>query len=74
MGAPLGGFAAHVNWNPGRGWRVWVTSWEEHQTPARGHQATYDHLTIEEALDVLSAEAVTRCEWLQAPLFAVDDG
>lgn len=65
VAGPLAGFASHLNWTPGQGWRVWCTSWEEGQTPARGHQATYTHLTIDEALDVLTAEVGLRCEWLR---------
>lgn len=65
MGAELAGFVAHLTWEAGRGWRVWVTSWEQGTTPARGHQAAYDHLTADEALDVLAAEQITRCEWLR---------
>jgi hypothetical protein len=64
MGAQLAGFIAHVSWRPGEGWRVWVTTWEEGQTPPKGRQDEYRRLTADEAQDVLAAEMVTRCEWL----------
>lgn len=63
--APLAGFAAQVSWRPGEGWRLWVTTWEEGQTPQKGRQNTYAHLTSDELQDVLAAEMMTRCEWLQ---------
>ena len=62
--AELAGFVAHVSWRPGEGWRVYVSSWVEGQLPSSGHQDTYARLTSSEALDVLSAEIATRCEWL----------
>jgi hypothetical protein len=64
--APVAGFVAHVSWRPGEGWRVWVTSWNEDQTPTSGHQQQYTRLTADEAVDVLQAEQATRCEWLRA--------
>jgi hypothetical protein len=63
--APLAGFVANVGWRPGEGWRVWVTSWHEAQTPTSGHQDAYAHLTADEALDVLTAAMYSRCEWLR---------
>jgi hypothetical protein len=40
-------------------------SWEVGQEPTDGDSSTYGHLTLDEALDVLSAEVTTRCEWLR---------
>lgn len=58
------GFLAHVSWRPGEGWRLWVSSWDEGETPDRACSATYTHLTAEELVDVFLAEQATRCEWL----------
>lgn len=68
MGPEVAGFVAQVSWRPGEGWRLWVTSWRQDQTPTAGHQAVYTRLTADELVDVLEAEQATRCEWLRDPL------
>ena len=62
--APLGGFVAHLTWRPGEGWRVHVNSWPEGQAPLAACADTYTYLTADEALDVLAASVMSRCEWL----------
>jgi len=64
--SPIAGFVANLSWSAGQGWRLWVSSWDEGQTPARASSATYTFLTADELLDVLAAEQLTRCEWLRA--------
>lgn len=62
--SPLQGFVANLSWHPGEGWRLWVSTWEEGETPSRARSRLYDHLSADEAVDVLCAEQMTRCEWL----------
>jgi len=64
MRGELAGFLAHVSWRPGEGWRLWLTSWEDGQLPTSGHQDCYKRLTYDELRDVLEAEVVLRCEWI----------
>jgi hypothetical protein len=62
------GFVAHISWRPGEGWRVHATSWDVGQRPSDASVERYEHLMLSEALDVLSAVAYARCEWVQDPL------
>jgi hypothetical protein len=62
---PIEHFVAQVSWRAGQGWRLWVSSWDVGESPARAHSATYTLLTADEALDVLEAEQKSRCEWLR---------
>lgn len=64
--SPVDTFIAQVSWHPGKGWRLWVSSWDVGETPSRAHTATYELLTADELLDVLAAEQMTRCEWLRS--------
>lgn len=64
---PITHFVAQVRWSEGEGWRLWVSSWDRGEDPARAHSAVYHHLTADELLDVLAAEQLTRCEWLSVP-------
>lgn len=61
----LAGFVAHISWRPGQGWHVSARSWDVGQEPSESGVDFYEHLTLDEALDVLSAEVATRCEWLR---------
>lgn len=63
--SPTEHFIAQVRWAPGEGWRVWVSSWDLGENPARAHSSTYTMLTADEALDVLAAEQMSRCDWLR---------
>jgi len=65
MPSELAGFIAHVSWRPGEGWRLFVQSWAQGQTPPKGHSTVYDRLTADELVDVLCAEQLERCEWLR---------
>ena len=62
---PIDTFVAQVSWRAGKGWRLWVSSWDVGETPSRAHSATYELLTADELIDVLSAEQLSRCEWLR---------
>jgi hypothetical protein len=61
---PIAAFVATASWTAGNGWRLWVSSWDVGETPARARGNTYVHLTADELLDVLAAEQLSRCEWL----------
>ena len=63
--SPLVGFVANVRWQTGEGWRLWVSSWDEGETPARARTDVYERLTADELLDVLAAVQLERCEWLR---------
>lgn len=63
--SPIETFVANVSWRPGEGWRLWVSSWDEGETPARAVSSTYRFLTADELIDVLCAEQLSRCEWLR---------
>lgn len=63
--SPIAAFLAQVSWRPGEGWRLWVSSWDVGEQPARARSSTYTHVTADELLDVLSAEQLARCEWLR---------
>lgn len=62
--SPLQGFVANLSWQPGEGWRLWVSTWEQGETPSRARSRLYEHLQADEAVDVLCAEQMARCEWL----------
>ena len=61
---PVTCFVAQVRWEVGRGWRLWVSSWDDGERPSRARSSLYEHLTADELLDVLAAEQLSRCEWL----------
>lgn len=63
--SPIAGFLAQVSWRPGEGWRLWVSSWDECETPSRARSSAYSLLTADELMDVLAAEQLSRCEWLR---------
>lgn len=63
--SPIEGFVANLSWRVGEGWRLWVSSWDTGQAPARARTACYERLTADEAVDVLQAEQLSRCEWLR---------
>jgi len=63
--SPIDTFVAQVSWRAGKGWRLWVSSWDVGERPSRAHSATYTFLTADELLDVLAAEQLSRCEWLR---------
>jgi len=63
--SPIEHFVAQVSWSYGRGWRLWVSSWDQGERPSRARASTYTHLTADELIDVLSAEQLSRCEWLR---------
>ena len=63
--SPIEHFVAQVSWRPGQGWRLWVSSWDVGEAPARAHSSTYTFLTADELIDVLCAEQLSRCEWLR---------
>lgn len=63
--SPIDTFVAQVSWREGKGWRLWVSSWDVGETPSRAHSSTYTFLTADELIDVLCAEQLSRCEWLR---------
>jgi len=63
--SPIDTFVAQVSWRAGKGWRLWVSSWDVGESPARAHSSTYEFLTADELIDVLCAEQLGRCEWLR---------
>lgn len=65
---PVDTFIANIRWTEGEGWRLWVSSWQRGERPARASSSTYTHLSADELLDVLAAEQMTRCEWLRSPV------
>lgn len=64
--SPCVAFIAQVRWEVGSGWRLWVSSWDEGETPSRASSSCYEHLTADELVDVLCAEQLSRCDWLRA--------
>lgn len=66
--SPIVAFIAQVSWRSGEGWRLWVSSWDAGETPSRARSSSYERLTADEVVDVLCAEQMGRCDWLQPGL------